>query len=66
MFWGFSVQIFSVFSEGGGGGEFRLKEIVFYNLFIYLFDIFEILIMKIKYFSKVYKERNEGMETFFD
>ena len=30
----------------GGGGEFRLKEIVFYNLFIYLFDIFEILIMK--------------------
>ena len=41
--------------EGGGGGEFRLKEIVFYNLFIYLFDIFEILIMKIKYFSKVFK-----------
>ena len=37
------------------GGKFRLKEIVFYNLFIYLFDIFEILIMKIKYFSKVYK-----------
>ena len=39
----------------GGGGEFRLKEIVFYNLFIYLFDIFEILIMKIKYFPKIYK-----------
>ena len=49
--------------EAEGGGEFRLKEIVFYNLFIYLFDIFEILIMKIKYFSI---ERNGGMETFFD
>jgi len=39
----------------GGGGEFRLKEIVFYNLFLYLFDIIEILIMKIKYFSKISK-----------
>ena len=38
-----------------GGGEFRLKEIVFYNLFLFLFDIIEILIMKIKYFLKIYK-----------
>ena len=37
------------------GGEFRLKEIVFFNLFLYLFDIIEILIMKIKYFLKIYK-----------
>ena len=36
----------------GGGGEFRLKEILIY---FYLFDIIEILIMKIKYFSKIYK-----------
>ena len=39
----------------GGEGEFRLKEIVFYNLFLFLFDIIEILIMKIIYFSKIYK-----------
>ena len=30
--------------EKGEGGKFRLKEIVFYNLFLYLFDIIEILI----------------------
>ena len=41
--------------EEGGGREFRLKESVFYNLFLFLFDIIEILIMKIKYFSKIYK-----------
>jgi len=39
----------------GGGGRLRLKEIVLYNLFLYLFDIIEILIMKIEYFSKIYK-----------
>ena len=39
----------------GGGGEFRLKEIFFYSLFLFFFDIIEILIMKIKYFSKIYK-----------
>ena len=38
--------------EKGEGGKFRLKEIVFYNLFLYLFDIIEILIIKIKYFFK--------------
>ena len=39
----------------GGGREFRLKESVFYNLFLFIFDIIEILILKIKYFSKIYK-----------
>ena len=36
--------------EKGEGGE-----VVFYNLFLFLFDIIEILIMKIKYFLKIYK-----------
>ena len=44
--------------KGVGAGEFRLKEIVFYNLFLFLFDIIEILIMKINFFSKIYKFYN--------
>ena len=32
-----------------------MKESVFYNLFLFIFDIIEILILKIKYFSKIYK-----------
>ena len=35
-------------------GKFMLKEIVFYNLFIYIFNIIEILIMKIDNFFKIY------------
>ena len=50
---------------------FRLKEIVFYNLFIYLFNIIEILIKKIILFFFNLRIVHPsflgtgGMETFF-
>ena len=37
-----------------GGGRIRVKEIVFYNSFLYPFNIIEILIMKINFFL-IYK-----------
>ena len=64
--------------EKGEGGEFRLKEIVFYNLFLYLFDIIEILIKVTRFQKSFYtlnglggwkrsltKNGTRGMEPFF-
>ena len=41
----------------------RLKEIVFYNLFIYLFNIIEILIKKIILFFLIYEWKRSSLRT---